>query len=645
MLLMCGLVAKAQKGGLKFGKIDMNDLKMTVYDKDSSAEAVILVDKGISQIKYSDGRFYLIFSRHTRVKILSKDGYDWADVEIPLYHNGTDRESVNNLKAATYNLEGGKMKVSKMDRKATFTEKKNDYWDVKKFTLPDVSEGSIVEYSYIIRSDFWENLWDWEFQTSIPTRQSDYQAEIPEFFVYQRFGQGSHPMTVNDSKRESIMMAGQPFLKNVYHWVADDVPAFREEPYLSSANNYISKINFELARTQFPGAKIQRYMGTWLDMNKTYLKNESFRRAVNGSPFLKDEVAEITASATNDLEKAKAIFNHVRSKMSWNRRVSKTSHGMSRELLKEGEGNSGQINLLLVNMLKKAGLTADPVFISTRSNGFVNQNFALSTQFNSVIALLEIGDGYLLMDATDRTLPFNLLSTRCINGNGWRVSEDKPGWVELKSQGNETMLISAQLKLDPAGQVIGQTNFSYSDYGARDIRTNYVKNQDDFESYLAERHGWEIDSLEMEGMLKLNEPVKLKCSMNTPNNTEVLGNLIYVNPFVAGQIDENPFKLEKREYPVDFVTPLRNSYTMTMEIPEGYVVEELPKSEVVALPNNGGKLSYILRQGDNMISFRYSLLINQTLFTSPEYPYLKQFFAKLVEKQAEQIVLKKVTKP
>jgi hypothetical protein len=107
LALLAPLCAVAQKSPVKFGEIPMEDMTMKTYDKDSSASAVILSDYGEAYISYTTVSVALNYERHVRIKVLKKDGFSMADVEIPLYRDGADEERVSKLKATTYNLENG----------------------------------------------------------------------------------------------------------------------------------------------------------------------------------------------------------------------------------------------------------------------------------------------------------------------------------------------------------------------------------------------------------------------------------------------------------------------------------------------------------------------------------------------------------
>ena len=110
-----------QKPPIKFGKVDLEELEMTVYENDSNAHAVVLGDYGRAYFHYVDTKvtsmdaqhtkgFQIIFDRHLRIKIFNNNAFNWADVEIPLYHTASGKEVVSKLNAFTYNLENGELK-------------------------------------------------------------------------------------------------------------------------------------------------------------------------------------------------------------------------------------------------------------------------------------------------------------------------------------------------------------------------------------------------------------------------------------------------------------------------------------------------------------------------------------------------------
>lgn len=649
----------AQKAPFKFGKVPMEQMQMTHYEADTSANAVVLGDFGITSFNYSDSKkdFQLEFERTRRIKILKKEGYEHANVEIYLYIKGSDKEKLTGLKAITHNLENGKIVETKLKDDGIFEEAYNDNTNILKFTFPNIKEGSVIEYNYRIVSDFTFNLQDWTFQSTVPTVISEYRVRIPEFFHYQQQVQGYLGLdnverkTVQENftiKYESLPQIGGsiergqytvPSLSKETRYIMENVPAFEVEGYTANPYNYLSKINFELATIKYPERPIIEIMGSWASLNKSFLESDGFGSQVNGSGYLKDDVTNVIASVSSDEQKIAKIYDYVKSNIEWNGYNSKFASMPFKKLLDKRTGSSGDINLLLVSMLKKAGINANPMLISTQHHGMVVEAFPISNQFNYVLCYVEIGDKYLLLDATDRSLPFNVLPTRCLNGRGFVISETNYGWRQITTPSSSSRM-SANLVMDSVGNAMGTILASKTGYYANSARKQIWKSKEGYVLDTETKFGMEFNNSKFTGLDTIAEPFKEEHEVILEN--EVSGaSLIYFNPILHGKFDKNPFKLEDRKYPVEFGYPFDELFYLNLQLPTNYEIDEMPGSKIILLPNNAGKFSYkVSTSGRNLIVVN-QLTINKPIFSYDEYAALKEFFSTIVAKQAEQVVLKR----
>lgn len=583
--LMLGLMATlsvhivcAQKSPVKFGDIPLEDLKMKVYDKDSSASAVILVDYGEAYVSVTAINATLVFERHVRIKILTKEGMSWADADIPLYHSGSAEERVTKLKATTYNLENGKIVETDMSKDGIFKEKFNRNINLQKFTLPNVKEGSVIEYSYTVTSEFLTNFPNWQFQYDIPVRWSEYWAMFPEFFFFEKYMQGYIAPTSYEVKNK----ANTDFQVQAHHWISKDVPAFKEEPFMTCEDDYVSKINLALSHVSFPGQPVREIMGTWSKLNTLLLESEDFGKAVSGSNFLKKKVEEITA-----------------------------------------------------------GLT-DPQQKTARDHGFVRQPYPMEEQFNYVICTVKIGDKRLTLDATDKYLPIGILPERCLNGPALIISKTNHGWINVDAKTKSRTVVSTDLTLKESGELTGKVNYTFDGYDAHRVRKDYfAKGETDYLKKFMEDKTWEIQKSEFQNLKEIDQNAKQLHELIINEHCTLAGNVIYLNPYVTSQLKENVFKHEKREYPVDFGSPADRTYMCKIVLPEGYTVDELPKPKIIVLPGNAAKFSYNISQTGNVLNVISMLQINKALFLQDEYPHLREFYNQVVAKQSEQIVLKR----
>ncbi|WP_349680445.1 DUF3858 domain-containing protein [Flavobacterium sp. UBA7682] len=166
------------------------------------------------------------------------------------------------------------------------------------------------------------------------------------------------------------------------------------------------------------------------------------------------------------------------------------------------------------------------------------------------------------------------------------------------------------------------------------------------ESYiekLEKRHqGLEIEEYEVLNTNDLSKPIVENYSFTSTNSVEIIGDKMYVSPFMFFATTENPFKQETRQYPVDFVYPNQDKYNINLTIPEGYVVETLPQPKAVSMPEEMGSFKYNLSNTGNQIQIVFVLDINQAIIGSEYYDALKSFYKEMINKQTEKIVLKKV---
>lgn len=629
-------ISTAQKSPIKFGVIPPEDLKMTVYAKDSSAGAVILTDYGHAEMQFYTSSVKLEFNRHVRIKILNKEGFKWADAEIPLYKQGSAEERVSRFKASTFNLENGKLVETEVEKESIFKENFNRNYNLQKFTFPNVKEGSVLEYSYVISSEFILNFPNWKFQHTIPVRHSEYWAIIPEFCTFQKYMQG---YLIGEYELKNTNSSD--FVSKAHHWTMKDVPAFKEEPYMTNEEDYVSKINFAISHLTFPGQPVVDIMGSWEKLCSVLLEDENFGKAVTGNGFLKKEVEALTAGLSDPKAKANAIYNYVKNNIEWTGTTDYSAESL-RKILEVKKGTSGDINILLASMLEKAGIPVDMVLLSTRSHGFVRQEFPMSKQFNYVIVRAKLDNAFVLIDATEKYLPMDMLPERCLNGEGLLVSKINRGWINLDTKGKSKTVVDTDFSLDASGALKGKILFTRLGYDANASRKEYFKEgEENFFKNFKSSKIWEINSSLYQNARDIEKPAIQIHDVEIPSHASVSGSQIYLNPFLGEELIENPFKSESRVYPVDYGKPIEKTYIGKFTIPDGYELDELPTNKILMMPGNSAKFLYSAVVTGNVVSIVRTLSINKSLFLQAEYANLREFYNQVVAKQSEQIVLRK----
>lgn len=302
---------------------------------------------------------------------------------------------------------------------------------------------------------------------------------------------------------------------------------------------------------------------------------------------------------------------------------------------------------MMVALLKKAGFEAYPVIISTRSNRIITDYRPVASYYNYTIAWVKDGDKEYLLDATDPYLPAELLPARCINGRGRIIRDDKPsGWADLVVRNGSTEMIMGTLAIDEEGYLVGDIQISSYGYPAgRKMERVKSKGTEKFiEDIKKNRPEWDIEKYDIEIPPHAGKPFveKIKCSIE--GRVEDMGDILFLNPLLGTKWEENPFKGEKRIYPIDFVTSQTDRLVIQLKLPEGYQVDELPESVRIATQDKGIYYLYSVRDlGNGTVQIQSNLKINRPKFSQTEFEELKKFFEVVREKQSAQIVLKRST--
>ena len=425
---------------VKFGKVSKKDLEEKLHPLDSSANAAILYKKRRSYFNYIQGEgFQLVTDVHERIKIYNKEGYDWATKKIALY-KGDESEKVS-IKAQTFNLVNGKVEKVKLSKKDIFNENINKYWTRKKFTMPNLTEGCIVEWEYSITSPYYSRIDDMELQSFIPIKYLESKVETPEYFIFKNISKRYHPVQINRSSKSSSITFNNKersgyggnaktsysqnkidFKTNIVECKSKNIPALQDEPYVNNIDNYITALKFELTSTELPNSPLKYYNTTWSDVTKTIYDSSNFGDQLDKKSHFKDDLASLINMTAPENKKIATIFHFVKQKIKWNNFKGLYTDDGVKKAYKDGVGNVTEINLTLVAMLRASNLKANPILIGTRDHGV--PLFPTKEGFNYVIAGVELANGIVLLDATEKFSTPNVLPLRDLNWMGRIVREN-----------------------------------------------------------------------------------------------------------------------------------------------------------------------------------------------------------------------------
>ena len=657
-LLLCATVSFAQKEKIKWGQIDAADLAMTHYPTDSAAGAAVLYEAGNLTFRITTGSPEYSLDYHQRIKIFKRSDFDRADIAIPYY--GDDR--LANLRAQVILPSGEKVELKKKD---FFEEKVSENWTKVSFSFPNIEEGSIVEYQYRLSSKSYVQLKTWVFQRDIPVRWSEYALKIPEWFDYLVIRQGE-PLDVEEVTKSAEnyyyngKVSGQsgsiPALANNYHMVLKDAPALKEESYITTMDDYVTKARFQLRSIQYPNSPIEPVLKDWQGLAEQLTEHDHF-----GGQFLKrgkykdilKAIDGLTAGATTEKEKAQKLYNFISANLEWNGSYSFMAAEDLNHCFKVKSANSAELNLLLLALLRSEGIKARPLLLSTRNHGRMFDIYPILSQFNHVMILAELDGVQEILDAGSAYRPIGYPRVNALNYQAWIVDKDAPQWIDFNAPESSTVQYltfdwNDELKLN------GKMQSRYIGYDAISLLEDMMKEDDtpDSETTGSDSQAGSggiresypeatIENVKVKDYTLPTNRIESEMVCTLPGAAQANGDFIYMQSILMPPLDEHPFKLERRTYPVEIPHPINYQQIFNVKTPPGYVIEELPEPIRVSIPNGGGSFVFNISENPGGVQVLFKLSLKQLRFQPTEYEAVKNFFDHVIKKQDEVVVFKK----
>lgn len=577
---------------------------------------------------------------------------------MPLYKGyGSHDDKFTGLKAYTYELIDGDVKKTKLGKDGVFEEERSSFLDIKKFTMPNVQPGSIIEYKYTISTPYIGNLDPYYFQETIPVDHVELKFWAPEWMSFKMHRRGWYPFDIeNLEKRDNISIKSVvdagigprtvydkvEFESKGYALELSDIPSIKKEPYMASLASYRSGIQFELNYTQFPNSPIDTYATTWSEVAKDVNNAERFGGQLKKGRLFKKLAASLVQDSDSEQDKIVKVYSFVRNAITWNGNKGIYTSDNLDDIVDEKTGNDADINLLLVGLLREVGVNANPILISSKDNGI--PIFPTRSGFDYVIAGVGEGANPVLLDAANRLSAPQVLDEDLLNWNGWMIREDGTSRnVSLfpKKAANHTALVdfsidenlitTGSLRSRVSGHIAQGVRYEYNNLGKEEYTSNMGENM----------NGLEVENVVFKEMSNPFKPLTLSYEFNSDTFVEEIGNDVYFSPLGQYATSVNPFTAETRTYPIDFKFPKEDRLTLTWNIPSGYKVASLPQGVDVALQNNLGSYKYSITEVNGTIKVSVLRNINKAGVSAASYSFVKEFYKLMLEKESEKVKLTK----
>ena len=631
LLLPATLFSQSKKESIVFGKVSKEELLNNSCDFDKDAEAVVLLDYGKMYLDIGGPQLYRELQVHIRIKILKEDGLKRADVKLSFQHY-LNNQQINNIVANTYNLDAaGNIIVSKLDKKLIYEKKLNAKYTQQNFTFPDVKVGSIIEYKYTFRGYDGRN---WVMQQSIPVKLSRYEVNFPGAIELHTRSFCSYPLK---SKDESTG------IRTIKKYEMENIPGIRKEEFVTCKEDYVERIEcWPLAYT-YEG---RRYplIQSWTGVAKSLLDDEDFGIQLKKEIPRTADLDAALKNITDPYQKMVTIHNYVRSNMKWDGVENFWALSGVKNAWKDKNGTSGEINLILINLLRDAGLKVDPLMVSTHDNGRISMSFPDVYQFNKVLAYVQIDDIYYVLDGTDKFTQSGIIPQDVMATEGMVLDQASPMSFRITQLWDDTHVdknvVVLQAVIDSTGNMKGHTTITSRDYG-RTKRTPKLKNKDEFIAQFISKGKSEFSIDELKLKNEDTDSLPLIQDFDFNGTVKESGEYSYFSINLFSGLGSNPFISDQRVADVFFGTNQSHQIITSIRIPEGYDFEELPKNIKMTLEDNSLSITRMLQAQGNMLSTRITLEFKRPFYSPQEYGDLKEFYKKMYSLLDEQIVIKK----
>lgn len=640
--LIAGSGLRAQQS-IKWGKVPVDDLQMQAYPSDTSAEAAVLFERGdIRVYSSSDGSYYR-FDVYQRLKLFRSSAFERANISRP-YFSKQGAEKIYNLRARVTLPSGQYFELEKED---FLREETSEEVTTLKFTFPKLEEGAVIEYGYSIDSKLVTTLPTWFFQTDIPVRYSEVTLENESYFSYATLFETGTDMEQQQQSEEHTVLAKGPteiHLKPGHYWI-EDAPAIVAENFLTTISDYRARIRFQISKFNRPDGYVKEFMSSWEQtatdlieapyFGHMYTKRRNYRKLLKAAaPVLEKEEGEAAKLAS--------LYRFLGESVEWDGTFCLVPERPPDEAFEQGSGSSCELSLMLVALLKEAGITSYPLLTSTRSHGEMTQQYPIIEQFNHVLVYAEPGGKGLVLDTPRPYKPLGMIHPEALNGLAWAVSEAHPIWIEVPIPGSSTQ-VAAELQLSQDGSAEGEVKASYRGLDARSERLQALENRDDQPAYWAEKFALNVavDSISYTDLRKPSIDFDATAKLSFPAAANAINDFLYVKPLLPSAYLESPLRRPERNYPVDFVSPFVERLALKLQLPEGYTIEELPAPQKIVVGEGAATYFYRAKARENSIRLFSMIEVKKLRIEPDDYPALKALFDQMAETLNAQLVLKK----
>jgi hypothetical protein len=630
LILLCSLSGIARPAD-DWPPISPEELQITSEPKAPGAPAIFLyrkVDRDDTQ-----NREY----NYARIKILTEEGRQYANVELPFWKGHGD---VKDIQARTIHRDGSIVIFDGNVFEKTLIKGKGVNLLVKAFALPDVQVGSIIEYRY--KRTFEEGYVfnsSWLLSESLFTKQASFSLRYSSNHTVEWMWPNGLPQGTQPPKDDH----------NLVHLEVENIPAFVAEDYMPPEDEMKYRVEFT-----YTGRNEKNPEKYWTQQGRVeYAVMEAF---VNRRKAMEQAVSQIISPADSPETKLRKIYARTQEVHNVSFEREKTQQEARREkppaiatvedVWKLNYGDHWAVSRLFVALARAAGFEATLIMISPRSDHFFDKRLMNSRELTSSLVALNLNGHPFYLDPGTPFTPFGLLPWYKTAVPGLRLDKDGGSWIttpELHADDSRTER-TASLQLTDDGSLEGTVTITYTGIEAL-WRRHYERDEDD-----------QTRSRFLEDELKSYIPVTADANlMNRPDWNSAAPSLtakfsVTIRSWVSaaghrslmpvgifGGNERHTFEHAQRTYPIYFNFPYQTVDHISIALPPSLKITSIPPSRTIDV--KACVYNSTASNLNNTLELTRELTVNLGYAEAKYYAALRNFFQNVRAEDEQPAVL------
>lgn len=610
------------------------------YAADSSVHAYVIAQETRVALlpTLGDGGILSTRKRVRRiVRVLDAHGKRHATVRLRLFdaQRGAGATRVAALTAHTHHPDGRRVSLDYHD---VYTSRLTPQVVEVSFSFPAVAAGCVLDLAYETDAEQVPRIDPAIMQEDIPILNVEHELAVLDAFVVQPAVHGYFPIQTEQLEIDHGIR-GLPGRMSLTRLTADDVPALRPEPHVATMGNYAAHVTYDLQRLVIPGVLGMTFSGTWEDVAQTMRDDGDLTAAMRGRGAYKKWADEVPEALPDLTSRVRWALGEVVDAIAWNGYDAPVAGGNLRTVLKAGEGSSADLNIALLGLLNGMGLDAVPIFLSTREHGRFQRHVAATGSLNHVIVGVRNarGEDFGYVDATRPEAFPGALPERDLNGEGLLVTYSAHGIVPLQAGAVSQRGINADLSLDADGYLAGEVDVTFNAQAALPYLRRAADGSTEFT----------IDSLALFGDYEVRgaaavegrggEVWVVSAQLRSRSPLTDIGGARALAPTLGRFRSGNPFRLERRLFPVEFATRTAETRDIRITLPPELTADNLPTPISARTTDGSARFRHAVRLEGDELHVSSLFLVKQLVYLPESYPELRGLFG-LADERTEQLI-------